>query len=171
MVCISIVNHFANVLLMFPMIYSKLSCSVIDNKPIQCLHGKVPVSKVGSMKRLSAKAWGILFSKVSLCLIILRIVKHFMMHSYPFPSYFCFQHLCMHTCVFFISLCIAYNFFFLSIKERLPSTSSSLTYFLLLLSLASTHTCKHNLSVHVCLIQASSSFSYVSFITRLCHHY
>ncbi|KAI5589238.1 hypothetical protein BDE02_05G148900 [Populus trichocarpa] len=36
---------------------------VIDNKPIQCLHGKVPVSKVGSMKRLSAKAWGILFSK------------------------------------------------------------------------------------------------------------
>ncbi|KAJ6306969.1 hypothetical protein OIU78_022134 [Salix suchowensis] len=35
----------------------------IDNKPIQCLHGKVPVSKVGSMKRLSAKAWGILFSK------------------------------------------------------------------------------------------------------------
>jgi len=112
MVCISIVNHFATVLLMFPMIYSILSCSVIDNKPIQCLHGKVPVSKVGSMKRLSAKAWGILFSKVSLCLIILRIVKHFMMHSYPFPSYFCFQHLCMHTCVFFISLCIAYNFFF-----------------------------------------------------------
>ncbi|CAK7346948.1 unnamed protein product [Dovyalis caffra] len=40
-----------------------ISPGVIDNKPIQCLHGKVPVSKVGSMKRLSAKAWGILLSK------------------------------------------------------------------------------------------------------------
>ncbi|KAK9289140.1 hypothetical protein L1049_017613 [Liquidambar formosana] len=36
---------------------------VIDNTSIQCLHGKVPVSKVSSMKRLSAKAWTILFSK------------------------------------------------------------------------------------------------------------
>jgi ubiquitin carboxyl-terminal hydrolase 48 len=36
---------------------------IIDNTPIQCLHGKVSVSKVGSMKRLSAKAWTILFSK------------------------------------------------------------------------------------------------------------
>ncbi|CAK9158411.1 unnamed protein product [Ilex paraguariensis] len=35
----------------------------IDNTPIQCLHGKVPVSKVGSMKRLSAKAWTMLSSK------------------------------------------------------------------------------------------------------------
>ncbi|KAJ6939241.1 hypothetical protein NC651_005626 [Populus alba x Populus x berolinensis] len=35
----------------------------IDNKPIQCSHGEVPVSKVGSMKRLSVKTWGILFSK------------------------------------------------------------------------------------------------------------
>ncbi|KAL6953118.1 Ubiquitin carboxyl-terminal hydrolase 26, partial [Sarracenia purpurea var. burkii] len=36
---------------------------IIDNHPIQCLHGKVPVSKVGNMKRLSAKAWTLLFSK------------------------------------------------------------------------------------------------------------
>lgn len=36
---------------------------VLDNTPIQCLHGKVPVSKVGSMKRLSSKAWNMLFSK------------------------------------------------------------------------------------------------------------
>lgn len=36
---------------------------VLDNSPIQCLHGKVPVSKVGCMKRLSAKAWTILFAK------------------------------------------------------------------------------------------------------------
>ncbi|XP_037495087.1 ubiquitin carboxyl-terminal hydrolase 26 isoform X1 [Jatropha curcas] len=37
--------------------------SSIDNTPIQCSHGKVPVSKVGSMKRLSAEAWTKLFSK------------------------------------------------------------------------------------------------------------
>ncbi|OVA08284.1 Ubiquitin carboxyl-terminal hydrolases family 2 [Macleaya cordata] len=36
---------------------------VLDNKSIQCSHGKVPVSKVGSMKRLSAKAWTRLLSK------------------------------------------------------------------------------------------------------------
>ncbi|KAJ6685388.1 UBIQUITIN CARBOXYL-TERMINAL HYDROLASE [Salix purpurea] len=36
---------------------------VIDNKPIQCSHGEVPVSKIGCMKRLSVKAWEILFSK------------------------------------------------------------------------------------------------------------
>ncbi|KAI7752502.1 hypothetical protein M8C21_015853, partial [Ambrosia artemisiifolia] len=35
----------------------------IDNTPIQCLHGKVPVSKISSMKRLSAKAWNTIFSK------------------------------------------------------------------------------------------------------------
>ncbi|KAL6867275.1 hypothetical protein ACP4OV_015299 [Aristida adscensionis] len=35
----------------------------IDNGPIQCDHGKVPVSKVTSMKRLSAVAWRKLFSK------------------------------------------------------------------------------------------------------------
>ncbi|XP_058724797.1 ubiquitin carboxyl-terminal hydrolase 26-like [Vicia villosa] len=35
----------------------------IDNKPIQCSHGKVPVSKVTSMKRLSSKAWNRLLSK------------------------------------------------------------------------------------------------------------
>lgn len=35
----------------------------IDNKPIQCLHGKVPFSKIGSMKRLSDKAWGMLHHK------------------------------------------------------------------------------------------------------------
>uniref|UniRef100_A0A2P2JYZ7 Ubiquitin carboxyl-terminal hydrolase n=1 Tax=Rhizophora mucronata TaxID=61149 RepID=A0A2P2JYZ7_RHIMU len=37
--------------------------SVLDNTPIQCSHGKVPVSKVGSIKRLSAEAWTKLFSK------------------------------------------------------------------------------------------------------------
>ncbi|XP_015885340.2 ubiquitin carboxyl-terminal hydrolase 26 isoform X2 [Ziziphus jujuba] len=36
---------------------------VLDNTSIQCPHGKVPVSKVTSMKRLSAKAWTMLFSK------------------------------------------------------------------------------------------------------------
>ncbi|KAF9687194.1 hypothetical protein SADUNF_Sadunf02G0068300 [Salix dunnii] len=36
---------------------------VIDNKSIQCSHGEVPVSKVQCMKRLSVKAWEILFSK------------------------------------------------------------------------------------------------------------
>ncbi|XP_047154328.1 ubiquitin carboxyl-terminal hydrolase 26 isoform X1 [Vigna umbellata] len=35
----------------------------LDNSPVQCSHGKVPVSKVTSMKRLSAKAWDMLFSK------------------------------------------------------------------------------------------------------------
>ncbi|CAJ2643397.1 unnamed protein product [Trifolium pratense] len=35
----------------------------IDNTFIQCSHGKVPVSKVTSIKRLSAKAWDKLFSK------------------------------------------------------------------------------------------------------------
>jgi len=37
--------------------------SSIDNGPIQCEHGKVPVSKLTSMKRLSAAAWQKLFSK------------------------------------------------------------------------------------------------------------
>ncbi|XP_021899831.1 ubiquitin carboxyl-terminal hydrolase 26 [Carica papaya] len=37
---------------------------VLDNKPIQCLHKKVPVSMVGSMKRLSSEAWTKLISKV-----------------------------------------------------------------------------------------------------------
>lgn len=45
-------------------------CSSIDNTVIQCLHGKVPVSKVTSIKRLSAKAWEKLFSKVTfVCLL------------------------------------------------------------------------------------------------------
>ncbi|KAL5727162.1 ubiquitinyl hydrolase 1 [Ranunculus cassubicifolius] len=35
----------------------------LDNTPIQCLHGKVPVSKNGSMKRLSSGAWATLVSK------------------------------------------------------------------------------------------------------------
>ncbi|CAN6229529.1 unnamed protein product [Urochloa humidicola] len=37
--------------------------SSIDNGPIQCEHGKVPSSKVTSMKRLSSVAWQKLFSK------------------------------------------------------------------------------------------------------------
>ncbi|CAO2169267.1 unnamed protein product [Urochloa humidicola] len=37
--------------------------SSIDNGPIQCEHGKVPASKVTSMKRLSSVAWQKLFSK------------------------------------------------------------------------------------------------------------
>ncbi|KAA8524129.1 hypothetical protein F0562_010440 [Nyssa sinensis] len=41
--------------------------SVIDNTSIQCLHGKVPVSKISSMKRMTAKAWTMLLSKVSMC--------------------------------------------------------------------------------------------------------
>ncbi|KAK4416768.1 Ubiquitin carboxyl-terminal hydrolase 26 [Sesamum alatum] len=35
----------------------------IDNTSIQCLHGKVPVSKTNYMKRLSAEAWTALTSK------------------------------------------------------------------------------------------------------------
>ncbi|RDX81132.1 Ubiquitin carboxyl-terminal hydrolase 26, partial [Mucuna pruriens] len=35
----------------------------LDNTSIQCLHGKVPVSNVTSMKRLSSKAWDKLLSK------------------------------------------------------------------------------------------------------------
>ncbi|XP_066355469.1 ubiquitin carboxyl-terminal hydrolase 26-like isoform X2 [Miscanthus floridulus] len=37
--------------------------SSIDNGPIQCEHGKVPASKVTSMKRLSSVAWEKLYSK------------------------------------------------------------------------------------------------------------
>ncbi|VFQ63522.1 unnamed protein product [Cuscuta campestris] len=36
---------------------------IIDNNIIQCKHGKVPVSKVNSMKRLSQAAWAMLLSK------------------------------------------------------------------------------------------------------------
>ncbi|KAL0343137.1 UNVERIFIED_CONTAM: Ubiquitin carboxyl-terminal hydrolase 26 [Sesamum angustifolium] len=35
----------------------------IDNTSVQCLHGKVPVSKINHMKRLSAEAWTALTSK------------------------------------------------------------------------------------------------------------
>ncbi|KAL3829381.1 hypothetical protein ACJIZ3_018183 [Penstemon smallii] len=37
--------------------------STIDNTSIQCLHGKVPVSRINNMKRLSVEAWTILYSK------------------------------------------------------------------------------------------------------------
>lgn len=37
--------------------------NMIDNTPIQCSHGKVPVSKISSMKRLSATAWSKISSK------------------------------------------------------------------------------------------------------------
>ncbi|KAL8477228.1 hypothetical protein ACS0TY_029500 [Phlomoides rotata] len=37
--------------------------SAIDNTSIQCLHAKVPVSRINYMKRLSAEAWVKLFSK------------------------------------------------------------------------------------------------------------
>ncbi|KAL2336663.1 hypothetical protein Fmac_011109 [Flemingia macrophylla] len=37
--------------------------TAVDNTSIQCSHGKVPVSKVTSMKRLSSKAWDKLLSK------------------------------------------------------------------------------------------------------------
>ncbi|PHT52680.1 hypothetical protein CQW23_07142 [Capsicum baccatum] len=37
--------------------------SIIDNTSLQCTHGKVPISKIGSMKRLSCEAWTMLFSK------------------------------------------------------------------------------------------------------------
>jgi ubiquitin carboxyl-terminal hydrolase 48 len=60
-------------------------CRSIDNGPIQCEHGKVPVSKLTSMKRLSAAAWQKLFSKVrksavpdlhyiDFCLTLLKLV-------------------------------------------------------------------------------------------------
>ncbi|CAL9125822.1 ubiquitin carboxyl-terminal hydrolase [Musa troglodytarum] len=35
----------------------------IDNSPLQCVHGKIPIAKVTSMKRLSNTAWQMLFSK------------------------------------------------------------------------------------------------------------
>ncbi|KAI4316238.1 hypothetical protein L6164_024237 [Bauhinia variegata] len=37
--------------------------TTLDNTTIQCSHGKVPVSKVNLMKRLSCKAWEMLLSK------------------------------------------------------------------------------------------------------------
>ncbi|XP_065881079.1 ubiquitin carboxyl-terminal hydrolase 26 isoform X2 [Euphorbia lathyris] len=40
-----------------------ITAIALDNTHIQCSHGKVPVSKVGSMKRLSAEAWTKLLSK------------------------------------------------------------------------------------------------------------
>ncbi|KAF6170260.1 hypothetical protein GIB67_013235 [Kingdonia uniflora] len=36
---------------------------ILDNTSIQCVHGRVPVAKVGSMKRLSDKAWTSLLLK------------------------------------------------------------------------------------------------------------
>jgi hypothetical protein len=47
---------------LFTVVFSP--CSSIDNGPIQCEHGKVPASKVTSMKRLSSVAWEKLYSKV-----------------------------------------------------------------------------------------------------------
>ncbi|KGN62885.1 ubiquitin carboxyl-terminal hydrolase 26 isoform X1 [Cucumis sativus] len=41
----------------------KVSPPILDNSQIQCLHGKVPISKVTSIKRLSVKAWDKLSSK------------------------------------------------------------------------------------------------------------
>lgn len=41
-----------------------MHCSALDNATIQCLHGKMPVSKVTSAKRLSAEAWLKLSSQV-----------------------------------------------------------------------------------------------------------
>ncbi|WOK98779.1 ubiquitin carboxyl-terminal hydrolase 26 isoform X1 [Canna indica] len=40
-----------------------VSPSCIDNSPIQCIHGKVPITKVTSMKRLSVTTWQMLLSK------------------------------------------------------------------------------------------------------------
>ncbi|OEL12988.1 Ubiquitin carboxyl-terminal hydrolase 26 [Dichanthelium oligosanthes] len=48
--------------------------SSIDNGPIQCEHGKVPASKVTSMKRLSSVAWQKLFSKKQHLLVIVQMV-------------------------------------------------------------------------------------------------
>lgn len=39
-------------------------CRDLDNSLIQCVHGKIPVSKVNSAKRISAMAWQLLQSKV-----------------------------------------------------------------------------------------------------------
>ncbi|XVF48123.1 hypothetical protein PTKIN_Ptkin03bG0165600 [Pterospermum kingtungense] len=40
-----------------------ISPPLLDNTSIQCSHGKVPLSKVGFLKRVSAEAWIKLFSK------------------------------------------------------------------------------------------------------------
>ncbi|KAE8678665.1 Ubiquitin carboxyl-terminal hydrolase 26 [Hibiscus syriacus] len=40
-----------------------ISPPVINNASIQCSHGKLPISKAGSVKRLSTEAWTKLFSK------------------------------------------------------------------------------------------------------------
>ncbi|KAK9104970.1 hypothetical protein Scep_021814 [Stephania cephalantha] len=40
-----------------------ISSPVLNNSSIQCSHGRVPFSSVGSMKRLSAKAWNSLLAK------------------------------------------------------------------------------------------------------------
>ena len=49
-------------------------CSILDNSPIQCSHGKVPISKVTCIKRLSIKAWDKLFSKVCASIVLSRIL-------------------------------------------------------------------------------------------------
>lgn len=49
--------------------FDLISCSAVDNSPLQCSHGKVPVTVINSMKRLSAIAWFELFSKVVFSLL------------------------------------------------------------------------------------------------------
>ncbi|MBA0574248.1 hypothetical protein Golob_001475, partial [Gossypium lobatum] len=61
-----------------------MSCSVLDNTSIHCSHGKIPLSKAGSVKRLSAGAWtkfskyngGPTFAKGDHCLDCLIDVAH-----------------------------------------------------------------------------------------------
>ena len=54
--------------------YFVMVCSILDNSQIQCLHGKVPISKVTSIKRLSMKAWDKLSSKVYASIVPYRIL-------------------------------------------------------------------------------------------------
>ncbi|PPS12707.1 hypothetical protein GOBAR_AA07934 [Gossypium barbadense] len=61
-----------------------MSCRVLDNTSIQCSHGKIPLSKAGSVKRLSSGAWtkcskyngGPTFAKGDHCLDCLIDVAH-----------------------------------------------------------------------------------------------
>lgn len=56
------IGDLQNLLLL--MLCYDVFCSCLDNTLIQCSHGKVPFSKITSMKRLSSNAWHKLLSKV-----------------------------------------------------------------------------------------------------------